>query len=76
MEKAVFKRYENGYYTFGIENGEDLVFEEINPRVLQHYDLKTDKTLIGETFEISYTERYEDDEDDLLVYRIEALKCL
>ncbi len=35
METAVFKSYENGYYTFLFDNGEDMVFEEVHPRVLK-----------------------------------------
>lgn len=76
MERAVYKKYENGYYTFLFENGEDMVFEEVNPRVLYQFDLKNDKSLINQTFNIKFVEVYDDDDDDFLIYRIETLKLL
>lgn len=38
MRTAVFKSYIKGYYTFWFENGEELVFEEVHPRVLKQFD--------------------------------------
>jgi hypothetical protein len=76
METAVFKSYENGYYTFLFENGEDMVFEEVHPRVLKQYDLKNDKTLINKKFEVQFVEVFDDTDDDFLIYRIESLKPL
>ena len=76
METAVFKKYENGYYTFLFENGEEMVFEEIHPRVLKQFDIKNDKTLLNLTFKISFVEVFDDDDDDFLIYRIESLQQL
>ena len=76
METAVFKSYENGYYTFLFENGEDIVFEEVHPRVLKQYDLKNDKTLINKKFGVLFVEVFDDTDDDFLIYRIESLKPL
>lgn len=76
METAVFKSYENGYYTFLFENGEDMVFEEVHPRVLKQYDLKSDKTLINKKFGVLFVEVFDDTDDDFLIYRIESLKPL
>mgnify|MGYP000980117247 FL=1 len=76
METAVFKSYENGYYTFLFENGEDMVFEEVHPRVLKQYDLKNDKTLINKKFGVLFVEVFDDTDDDFLIYRIESLKPL
>ena len=76
METAVFKSYENGYYTFLFENGEDMVFEEVHPRVLKQYDLKNDKTLINKKFSVLFVEVFDDTDDDFLIYRIESLKPL
>ena len=76
METAVFKSYENGYYTFLFENGEDMVFEEVHPRVLKQYDWKNDKTLINKKFGVLFVEVFDDTDDDFLIYRIESLKPL
>jgi len=76
METAVFKSYGNGYYTFLFENGEDMVFEEVHPRVLKQYDLKNDKTLINKKFGVLFVEVFDDTDDDFLIYRIESLKPL
>lgn len=74
MRTAVFKSFENGYYTFWFENGEELVFEEVHPRVLKQFDLKNDETLIDKEFRISFIELFEDDDQDLVIYRVESLK--
>ncbi|HZW62024.1 MAG TPA: hypothetical protein VFF15_00105 [Flavobacteriaceae bacterium] len=74
MEIAVFKSYKNGYYTFEFDNGEDMVFEEAHPKVLSQYNLKTDKELVGKTFQLTFSEVFEDTDDDLVIYRIESLK--
>ena len=74
MRTAVFKSYNNGYFTFWFENGEELAFEEAHPRVLKQFDLKNDKSLIDQEFKISFVELYEDDDEDLVIYRVESLK--
>lgn len=74
MRTAVFKSFKDGYYTFWFENGEELVFEEVHPRVLKQFDLKNDATLIDQEFRISFVELFEDDDEDLVIYRVESLK--
>jgi hypothetical protein len=76
METAVFKSYENGYYTFLFDNGEDMVFEEVHPRVLKQFDLKNDSSLVGKEFRVSFVEVFDDADEDFLIYRIESLKPL
>jgi hypothetical protein len=76
METAVFKKYEDGYYTFLFDQGEEMVFEEVSPRVLYQFDLKNDKSLIDKTFELSFIEVFDDDDEDFLIYRIEYLKLV
>ncbi len=76
METAVFKSYKNGYYTFLFDNGEDMVFEEVHPRVLKQFDLKNDKSLIDKEFKVSFVEVFDDGDEDFLIYRIESLKPL
>ncbi|GAA4280731.1 hypothetical protein [Gaetbulibacter aestuarii] len=73
MRTAVFKSYKNGYFTFWFENGEELAFEEVHPRVLKQYDLKNDKSLVDTNFRITFVE---DDSDDEVIYRVESLKPL
>ena len=76
METAVFKRFENGYYTFLINNEEDVVFEEVHPRVLKQFDLKHDKSLINQKFNLTFIEVFDDDDEDFVIYRIESLQQL
>lgn len=73
MRTAVFKAYNNGYYKFWFENGEELVFEDVHPRVLKQYDLKNNKALVDLEFRITFVED-EDGED--VYYRVESLKPL
>ncbi len=74
MKTAVFKSYKKGYYTFWFENGDELVFEEVHPRVLKQFDLKTDKNLVDKTFKIVFVEDAEGEDD--VIYRVESLKLV
>ena len=76
METAVFMSYKNGYYTFLFDNGEDMVFEEIHPRVSKQFDLKNDSSLVGKEFRVSFVEVLDVTDEDFLIYRIESLKPL
>ncbi|MDO7170844.1 hypothetical protein [Mariniflexile sp. AS56] len=76
MRTAVFKSYKDGYFTFWFENGEELVFEEVHPRVLKQYDLKNDKSFVDQSFKINFVEDFEDDDKDFVIYRVESLKPL
>lgn len=76
MRIAVFSSYENGYYTFLFDTGEDVIFEEVHPRVLKQFDLKNDLSLVGKEFRIFFVEVFDDDDEDFLIYRIESLKPL
>ena len=71
MRTAIFKSYKNGYYTFWFENGEELAFEDVHPRILKQYDLKNDKALIDQEFKIVFVE---DEDGDEVFYRVESLK--
>ncbi|AUS05531.1 hypothetical protein JJL45_04905 [Tamlana sp. s12] len=73
MRIAAFKSYKNGYYNFWFENGEELAFEDVHPRVLKQFDLKNDKSLIDKDFKITFVE---DEDGDDIFYRIESLKPL
>lgn len=71
MRTAVFKSYKDGYYKFWFENGEELAFEDVHPRILKQYDLKNDKALIDQEFKIVFVE---DEDGDEVFYRVESLK--
>lgn len=71
MRTAVFKSYKDGFYKFWFENGEELVFEDVHPRVLKQFDLKNDKTWVDEEFRITFVE---DEDGDDVYYRVESLK--
>ena len=71
MRTAVFKSCKNGYYKFWFENGEELVFEDVHPRVLKQFDLKNDKSLVDKEFRITFVE---DEDGDDVIYRVESLK--
>lgn len=74
MRTATFKSYEDGYFTFWFENGEEIAFEEVHPRVLKQYDLKNDERYIDQNFRITFVEDFED--EDNAIYRVESLKPL
>ncbi|MFI1745257.1 hypothetical protein [Thalassobellus sediminis] len=73
MRTAVFKSYENEFYTFWFDNGDELVFEDVHPRVLKQFDLKNDESLIDKEFKITFVE---DGNDDDVIYTVQSLKPL
>ena len=73
MRIVTFKSYKNGYYTFWFDNGDELAFEEVHPRVLKQFDLKNDKSLIDKEFRMTFVE---DEDGDDVIYRVESLKPL
>lgn len=75
MKTAVFKSYQNGYFTFWFDNGDELAFEEVHPKALYKYNLKEDKALIDQTFKLTYSEIF-DDLDSSVIYRIDSLTLL
>ena len=75
-DNAIFLAYNNGYYTFVLENEDEIVFEEINKTILEDYPLK-DKSLQHKKFKITYTEFVEDEDDEnLIINRLEKIKEL
>ena len=74
MKTAVFKSYQDGFYTFWLDNGDELAFEEVHPKALYKYNLKEDPSFIDKIFKLSYSEDF----DDLnrAIYRIDALMLL
>jgi hypothetical protein len=76
MRTAVFKSFKNGYYTFWFENGEELAFEEVHPRVLKQFDLRNDESLIDQEFKIVFIEVFDNNDEDMVIYRVENLKLI
>ncbi|RKE95352.1 hypothetical protein [Ichthyenterobacterium magnum] len=75
-ETAIFKSHKNGFYTFTLDNGVDMDFEEIHPQILMKFDLKHDKNLINKVFHLAYSDDIVDDEDDFIIFRIEYLELI
>lgn len=75
-ETVIYKSYENGFYTFTFDNGVDVDFEEIHPKILLKFDLKNDESLLNKVYHIAYSEDIVDDEDDFIIYRIEYLELI
>ena len=40
MKTATFKEYQDVYFTFIFDEGMEIDFEEVHPKVLYQYDLK------------------------------------
>ncbi|TYP98885.1 hypothetical protein C7447_102203 [Tenacibaculum adriaticum] len=73
---GTFKEYANGYFTFKLENGDLIDFEQINKNVLAEFDLKSN-SLKSKAFEITYKEILDDtDDEDFIVFKIDKLILL
>lgn len=73
IEYGVFVKYYDGYCKFLMDNGDTIIFEEIPRLAIKKFDLKSDK-YIGKSFEITYSEHIDDDDDDFIIYKIEKLE--
>ena len=71
-KRAVFISYQNGFFTFLFESGEEIIFDEVHPRALKQYDLVNDSTLEGKSFKVVFVEV--ESSDDEVIYRVESLK--
>ena len=74
MAEAVFTSYENGYFMFLFESGEEMIFDEVHPRALKQFDLVNDESLLGKSFKVVFIEVESSDDD--VIYRVESLKPL
>ena len=69
-----FVTYAYGYYSFEIDGGEVLAFDEIEKEVLEKYNLKTDQ-FSGQEFIIFYSIIIDDlDDEDFVILRLDDLK--
>ncbi len=75
-EIGLFKKHNQGYYTFELEGNEILVFEEIKKSVLKEFNLLANE-YTNSKFEITYKEIISDlDDDEFIIYKIEHLKLI
>lgn len=76
QEIGTFITFGFGYYSFVLDNGEELIFEEIKKEVLEQYNLKTDK-FEGKRFDITYSIITEDlNDEDFVVLRLDNLEII
>lgn len=65
-----------GYYNFLLENGEEIIFEEIRKSILEEYDLNIE-SFRGNKFHITYSVLTDDlDDDDFVTLRLDNLKLV
>ena len=53
---------------------ENSCFEEVHPRVLKQFDLQNDDSFIDQEFKIVFVEVFENNDEDMAIYRVESLK--
>lgn len=71
-----FISFSNGYYSFELDEGELIAFEEINTTILSTYELRSNK-LSGEMFEVTYSIIIDDiDDEDFVILRLDDLKII
>ena len=71
--RGQFVGYLQGGYVFHLENEDIIDFDQINPKILDAFDLKSN-AFKNTTFEIVYSEIFDDlDDDDLVIFKLEIL---
>ena len=77
MKTTIFKKFtKKGFYKFEFEDGSEIMFDDVLPKVLAKYDLKNDKSLLDTEFYITFTEEQDRKDPDLVIYTIMNLKPL
>ncbi|MGV6830466.1 MAG: hypothetical protein ACWA5P_02750 [bacterium] len=76
MKTATFKKYKRGLFTFAFDQGHDIDFEEVHPKILSKYDLINNKSLRNKPFKLSFSEVYDNRDSESVTYRIESLMLL
>lgn len=76
MYNGLYVGYINGGYIFHLENDDMIDFDQINPKILEEYDLKSN-THKNQQFEIVYSENFDDlDDEDVVIFKLEELRLL
>lgn len=75
-EVGTFITFGFGYYSFVLDNGEEVVFEEVKKEVLGKYNLKLDE-FKGKKFNIIYSVLTDDlNDEDFVVLRLDNLEII
>lgn len=73
---GVYVGYIEGGYVFHLENDDIIDFDQVSPKVLKEFDLKSSK-FRNKSFEITYSENFDDlDDEDVVFFKLEQLKLL
>lgn len=73
---GIYIGYIEGGYVFRLENDDIIDFDQVNPKVLKAFDLKS-KAYKNKSFEITYSENFDDlDDEDVVIFKLENLKLL
>lgn len=76
IEEGIFVKYHDGYFTFRFEFDELIVFEQLNKRVLEEFNLRG-TLYIGSRFNVTYEELLdESDDDDFIIFRLRKLELI
>lgn len=74
--EGVYVGYIEGGYVFHLENDDIIDFDQINPKILEEFNLKSAEYK-NKNFQISYSENFDDvDDEDVVVFKLESLKLL
>jgi len=75
MKTAVFRKFtKRGFFKFEFDDGSEILFDDVLPKVLSQYDLKRDISLLDTEFYITFTEEQDRKDEDLVIYTIMSLK--
>ena len=75
-EIGTFITFGFGYYSFVLDSGEEVVFEEIRNEVLEKYNLKSEK-FQGKKFNITYSILTDDlNDEDFVILRLDNLEII
>lgn len=73
MYNGIYVGYIEGGYIFHLENDDMIDFDQINPKILEKYNLKSDEYK-NRSFEITYSENFDDlDNEDVVIFKLEKL---
>lgn len=73
---GIYVGYVDGGYIFHLENDDTIDFDQINPKILEEYNLKSNE-FKNRAFEINYSENFDDlDDEDVVLFKLESLKLI
>lgn len=74
--EATYMGYIDGGVMFHLENDDMIDFDQIAPKVLSEFNLKSNEYK-NQKFEITYSENFDDiDDEDVVIFRLEHLLLL